>query len=204
MHGARYDLSCARERALRRPKSWCGVATIETTDSHHCSARPGLVFTMMILDSNPFLREFLAYFGPLGFAHVGVGVLLTIVFQSQRHSPRFRLLFLLLALNGSLLLFGSLAHAVWSTFVHGHLYYVPDYTIGFTPFWPITEYTLSRDVAGRAGELLQGTTLLELQVVWLGFAAGTWLLALGTAALVNPLFARLGIGEPSKWSSPPW
>ena len=75
-----------------------------------------------------------------------------------------------------LLLFGSLFNGLWSCVIWGRIYYSTDYVFDFIPIWPITQQVIDMPFGDQRGQLL-GVTLVQLQMVWLLFAIGTWTLA---------------------------
>ena len=72
-----------------------------------------------------------------------------------------------------LLFVGALFNGLWSCLIWGRLYYSSDYIFDFSPFWPITRSIIDDPFDPRSGELF-GVSLLQLQLIWLLFAAGTW------------------------------
>lgn len=55
----------------------------------------------------------------------------------------------------------------------GRLYYSTDYVFDFSPVWPITQRIIDMPFGEQRGQLF-GVTLVQLQLVWLTFALGTW------------------------------
>jgi hypothetical protein len=78
---------------------------------------------------------------------------------------------------GLLLVVGSIANGLWSCLVWGRLYYSTDYVFDFSPFWPITQKVIDAPFGDTRGQLL-GSSLLQLQLVWLLFAGFTWAVAI--------------------------
>jgi hypothetical protein len=78
---------------------------------------------------------------------------------------------------GLLLIVGSVFNGLWSCLIWGRLYFSTDYVFDFSPFWPITQKVIDAPFGDMRGRLL-GVSLLQLQLVWLVFAVGTWGLAL--------------------------
>jgi hypothetical protein len=74
---------------------------------------------------------------------------------------------------GLLLVVGSIFSGLWSCLVYGRLYHVVDYFIGFTPFWPVTKWSLNDGWGNVHGGLI-GVTFWQLQLVWFLFTVGTW------------------------------
>jgi hypothetical protein len=87
---------------------------------------------------------------------------------------------------GLLLVVSSVSNGLWSCLVWDRLYDSTDYVFDFTPFWPITRWVIDAPWGDERGRLL-GMSLLQLQLVWLLFAAGTW----GATVLVYRLTRRL-------------
>jgi hypothetical protein len=65
-------------------------------------------------------------------------------------------------------------NGVWSCSVWGRLYDSTDYVCDFSPFWPITQGVIDAPWGNDHGHLL-GIKLWQLNLVWLVFAAGTWM-----------------------------
>jgi len=75
--------------------------------------------------------------------------------------------------NVLLLFVGSVFNGVWSCTIWGRFYYSHDYLVDFTPFWPTTQSDIDYGCGDVHGELY-GISLIELQLIWLLFAVGTW------------------------------
>jgi hypothetical protein len=123
-----------------------------------------------------FPTECMYYFMLMGLLHLTLFVVGCLVFAvlAIRHRGTFLRrvgrfgLFL-----GLLLVVGSVANGFWSCLVWGRLYFSTDYVFDFSPFWPITQKLIDAPFGDMHGQLL-GVSLLQLQLVWLLFAAGTW------------------------------
>lgn len=81
---------------------------------------------------------------------------------------QFNLVFLIVA---------SAMAGVWSCLIFGHFYTSTDYISDFSPFIPITQGVIDARFGNQIGHLY-GITLQQLQLLWMGFAAITWALAL--------------------------
>lgn len=120
--------------------------------------------------------ECLFYFVPLSVVHIVafiVGSFVIAAFSWRQRSiliGRIQRFGLFLAL---LLVVGSLFNGVWSCSVLGRLYYSTDYVLDFTPFWPITQRVIDMPFGDQRGQLF-GVTLMQLNMVWLLFALGTY------------------------------
>jgi hypothetical protein len=123
-----------------------------------------------------FPAECLLYFAFMGLLHLAalaIGCLicgLVAVRQRGTFLRRVRRLGLFL---GLLLVVGSISNGLWSCLVWGRLYFSTDYVFDFSPFWPITRGVIDAPFGEMRGQLL-GVSLVQLQLVWLLFAAGTW------------------------------
>lgn len=69
---------------------------------------------------------------------------------------------------------GSIAHAIWSKYIWGHYYYSPDYVVDFLPFLPILRTQVDTTFGDVQGQLLGGTSMAQLRLIWLGFSIPTW------------------------------
>ena len=87
---------------------------------------------------------------------------------------------------GFFLAIGAIFNGLWSCLVFNRLYYSADYCVDFFPFWPITKAMIERPFGSEQGKLF-GDSLLQLQLVWLLFALGTW----GVTILFYRPFSRL-------------
>lgn len=76
--------------------------------------------------------------------------------------------------NLSFFVAASLVNGAWSCLVFGRLYWSTDYVSDFLPFWPITQSVLDARFGDQAGGLL-GISLLQLQALWVPFAACAWI-----------------------------
>jgi hypothetical protein len=116
------------------------------------------------------------YLLPMSIFHlaaflIGVGVIAALALK-QPGSFRRRIARLALFLT-LLLILGSLANGLWSCMIWGRLYYSTDYVFDFMPVWPITQGFIDAPFGSERGKLL-GVTFIQLQLVWLLFALGTW------------------------------
>jgi hypothetical protein len=75
--------------------------------------------------------------------------------------------------NLILLLVGCVFSSLWSCFIFGNFYWSYDSLGDFEPIWPITRSLIDYGGADIHGQLF-GISLLELQLVWLAFAFGSW------------------------------
>jgi hypothetical protein len=66
---------------------------------------------------------------------------------------------------------------LWSCLIFGHFYTSTDYISDFSPLIPITQDVLDARFGYEVGHLY-GITLRQLQLMWLAFAATTWVLSL--------------------------
>lgn len=89
---------------------------------------------------------------------------------------------------GTLLTAGSLFNGLWSCLVWGRLYVSTDYIFDFSPFWPITQGVIDAPFGNLRGQLF-GVSLLQLNFVWMLFAAATWIAAI----LLYRRFGRRGL-----------
>jgi Na+-driven multidrug efflux pump len=70
---------------------------------------------------------------------------------------------------------GGLAHALWSKHIWGHFYYSPDYVVDFLPFLPILQAQVETSFGDAHGQLLGGTSMTQLRLIWLSFSIPTWI-----------------------------
>ena len=123
-----------------------------------------------------FFVECLFYFVPFSVVHIIafiVGSFVIAAFSWRERGiliARIRRFGLFLVL---LLIVGSLFNGVWSCSVWGRFYYSTDYVLDFTPFWPITQRVIDMPFGDQRGQLF-GVTLMQLNMVWLLFALGTY------------------------------
>ncbi len=87
--------------------------------------------------------------------------------QRLRRILRFGLYLLLF------LVVGSLFNGLWSCTVYIRLYESRDYAFGFFPFLPLTQSLIEPRLDQNGMPILR-VSWLQLQLVWLLFAAGTW------------------------------
>jgi hypothetical protein len=126
------------------------------------------------------------YFMLMGLFHLALFVTGSLVFtvlairQRGRFLKRVRGLGLFL---GLLLVIGSVANGLWSCLVWGRLYFSTDYVFDFSPFWPVTQQVIDAPFGDMRGQLF-GVSLLQLQLVWLLFAASTWALTILSYRLI--------------------
>ena len=85
----------------------------------------------------------------------------------KRRIGRFGLFMILL------LFVGAFFNGLWSCLIWDRLYDSTDYVFDFSPFWPVTQWTIDAPFGSERGQLL-GVSLFQLQLVWLLFAAGAW------------------------------
>jgi hypothetical protein len=135
-----------------------------------------------------FPGECMIYFVLMGILHLAVyvaGCLGLAVLAVRQRGTFFRRagkfgLFTLLLLAA-----GSLANGVWSCLIWGRLYFSTDYVMDFFPFWPITQEFISAPFGEMRGRLLSAS-ILQVQLVWLLFAAGTWAAVIFSYRFIRP------------------
>jgi hypothetical protein len=76
-----------------------------------------------------------------------------------------------------LLFVGAFFNGLWSCLIWGRFYDSTDYVFDFSPFWPITQNVIDAPFGTERGQLL-GVSLFQLQLVWLLFAVGTWVVTI--------------------------
>ena len=131
---------------------------------------------MSTIPWSEFPFEFAIYFVFMGMLHlvlIAVGCLIFALLAIRQRGRFLRRVVRLGLFLGLLLLVGSVANGLWSCLVWGRLYYSTDYVWDFSAFWPITQWIIDRPFGTERGQLL-GVSLLQVQLVWLLFAAGTW------------------------------
>lgn len=79
--------------------------------------------------------------------------------------------------NLSLLLWGCVGHYAWHLLTFETLYVSVDRLIDWVPFFPFGRWVIDRSFGVETGRLLNGATILQLQIVWAGVALPVWLLA---------------------------
>jgi hypothetical protein len=104
---------------------------------------------------------------------IGIGALRMLT----SYRPRFSTVFLF---QGYLLAAAMLMNGAWSSLVWGRFYWSIDYTSDFSAFMPI----IRNQIEGSWGPIyssgLKDISLTQLNLIWLIFALGAWLLALVT------------------------
>ena len=126
--------------------------------------------------------ECLWYLIPMGMVHLAaflVGCGIVAVLPHRQPGTVGRRIGRLALFVGLLLLVGSVFNGLWSCLIWDRLYDSTDYVFDFMPFWPITRTVIDAPWGDERGRLI-GVSLLQLQLIWLLFAAGTWG---GTASL---------------------
>ena len=133
-----------------------------------------------------FIPECFWYLFPGLFYHI-VAILLTLglyfVFTfTPIKLPRLRSVLLF---HTCLIITAMLANGIWSCTIWGNYYWTVDYTSDFSAFTPIArvqiDYSWGEDITGG----LNGVSLVQLNQIWLGFVAFTWLAAFGLTFLIT-------------------
>jgi hypothetical protein len=101
-----------------------------------------------------------------------VGSILALLPANQRSQRLRRILrfglFLVL-----FLVVGSLFNGLWSCTVYIRFYESSDYAFGFFPFGPLTQ-SLIEPRLDQDGMPILRVSFLQLQLIWVLFASGTW------------------------------
>lgn len=117
---------------------------------------------------NEFGSEMGWYLVLMGVPHLLVVVVLCGIALALKliwHVGIGRLWLPILIFSAGFWFLSGIAHAIWSCFVWGNLYWTPDYLIGFTPFKIFTSKDLDIPFGSQKAQLLNGT-LFQIQVVW--------------------------------------
>jgi hypothetical protein len=134
-----------------------------------------------------FPLECFYYLSLMALLHLvvfGLGSAIVAVLPSNQQGAKLQRIRRFALYNGLLLIVGSIFNGLWSCLVWDHLYDSTDYFFDFVPFWPITRAVIEAPWGNERGRLL-GVSLFELQLVWLVFAAGTWLVTTAVYRLVS-------------------
>jgi hypothetical protein len=105
------------------------------------------------------------------------GCICLIVVHLYRRSGYFTLVWRWGQFNVVFLLVACAVAGFWSCLVVGRFYTSSDYISDFNPLIPITQSVIDARFGNRIGHL-NGITLRQLQLLWMAFAATTWVLAL--------------------------
>ncbi len=80
-----------------------------------------------------------------------------------------------LTFNGCLLVWGCLGHYAFTAVTFGRLYVSADRLVDWYPFIPFGQWVLDQSFGEQRGQLLGGTSLWHLRLIWLAVAAPVWL-----------------------------
>lgn len=126
-----------------------------------------------------FPSECLWYLVP-GVVHHIVALVATLAFMSLlrrvwKNQPRISTI---LYFHGYLLMVAMIANGLWSCAVWGNHYWSVDYISDFSVFFPISRATIKHSWGSEMSGGFNGVTLAELNLIWVGFGVGVWLIAL--------------------------
>ena len=129
---------------------------------------------------NTFFEESLCYFVWAGFIQAFGGLLLIpffVPFASRLGITSFpRLLWAYVVFNACLLFWGALGHYAFHSLTYGKLYVSADRVADWLPFIPFGPWVISREFAGRHGQLLGDASVGQLFLIWLAIAVPVWAL----------------------------
>jgi hypothetical protein len=129
--------------------------------------------------------------------------LLAAVWPPRSFSGCFRREGKLLIFVGSLLISGAFFSSIWGVTIWGWLYRSTDYCGNdFFPFVPIGQAALDAPFGNEPHGLLGVTTLAQLQLVWLGFAATTWISSILFYRAISSMLFNFDVGVCTTNSQP--
>jgi hypothetical protein len=73
-----------------------------------------------------------------------------------------------------LLVIGCIGNSVFMAVAYERLYVSRDTVVDFLPFIPFGRWVLNDEWAGQKGALLNGASLLQIQLIWAAVAAAVW------------------------------
>ena len=79
-----------------------------------------------------------------------------------------------------LLLYSALVNSLWDSIVIDKLYHSADYTVDYSPFWPITNSVIYNTYAGDKGYLIGNSTLMTINIYWIFFTILNWIITIVT------------------------
>ena len=146
-----------------------------------------------------FPMECFIYLYLMGYVHAALFVIVCAVMAfvpSTQRRGKLRRIGRFSLFNVLLLLVGSFFNGLWSCLVWDRLYDSTDYVFDFTPFWPITQGVIDAPWGDQRGRLL-GVSLFQLGLVWILFAAGTWITTAILYVLVRKLARPASVEKPA-------
>jgi len=142
-----------------------------------------------------FPTECLWYLLPGAVFHIAALVISFIAIFALRRLGWYRPpLLTAMIFQGYLLIAGMIASGIWSCTIWGRLYWSVDYTSDFSVFFPISRKLVDYSWGANYSGGLNQITLTGLNMVWLAFAIGAWLLAFAATRWTGR-FRQNRIGE---------